>query len=117
MTNTKCPVCEKTFPTQIAMRQHFNEAHRNAGSAQAVGGDGPDSMVAAGAVPKRRCGNCQFFGRANGITVCRHSPGTPGMATGAGGAVVPVTFYPPVWPNDWCGQYIAGEWEAIEPAT
>ena len=111
-TNTKCPVCEKTFPTQIAMRQHFNDAHRSGQTAQAIDGDGPDSMVRTGAIPVRRCGNCLYFGRANNITVCRREPGTPGMAQGAGGVMVPVCFLPPKFVNDWCGQWTEGEWSA-----
>lgn len=109
-TNTQCPVCSKNFPTQIAMRQHFNDTHRNPGTAQVVDGDGPDSLVEKGAVPARRCGNCLYFGRGNNITVCRREPGIFGMAAGQGGVPVPVCYLPPKFPNDWCGEWVEGKW-------
>jgi hypothetical protein len=109
----KCPVCEKTFPTQIAMRQHFNDTHRSGTTAQAFDADtGPDALKEKGAVAAQRCGNCKFWGKANNIMVCRRDPGTPGMAQGAGGIPVPICFLPPKFAHDWCGQWQAGEWPA-----
>jgi hypothetical protein len=117
-TNNKCPVCEKTFPTQIAMRQHFNDAHRSGATAQAFDANtGPDSMQEPGAVPERRCGNCKFWGKANNIMVCRRDPGVSGMAQGQGGIMVPICFLPPKFANDWCGQHENGEWGKVPAPT
>jgi hypothetical protein len=118
-TTTKCPVCEKTFPTQLAMRQHFNEKHRAGTTAQALDEDaGPDSLHTRGSVPRDRCGNCLYWGRANNIMVCRLHPGEPGMAQGAGGIAVPVCFLPPKFANDWCGSHVRGAWPVeAEPAA
>jgi hypothetical protein len=109
-TNTQCPQCHKAFATVFEMQQHFRDTHRKGQTAEAIDGDGPESMVTAGAVPAKRCGNCLYFGRANNITVCRRDPGAPGMANGAGGVMVPVCFLPPKFVNDWCGQWTEGEW-------
>jgi hypothetical protein len=101
MTTTKCPVCDQSFGSVLAMQQHFNDVHR----AAAIGmiDQVPDSTV-DGELPAERCENCRYWGKGNNLTVCRLNPGVPAMMQTAAGMQC-ISLYPPKLANEWCGKW------------
>jgi len=63
---------------------------------------------------KERCAECKFFLTDNGGHYCRRYPPTMAMLMAApqvalsanrGSTPMPVSSYPPIQRNQWCGEY------------
>jgi hypothetical protein len=109
-----CPQCGENFDTQRAMQQHFQDTHRAGGLVQATA-EIPDSTI-SGAMPVDRCENCKYWGKGNGITVCRNEPGVVAMMQTQLGPT-PAAMYPPKLANEWCGRHVRGSWPVESPIT
>jgi hypothetical protein len=68
----------------------------------------PESTV-DGQLPDYRCENCRYWGKGNGMTVCRFTPGVPALVRMGAAGETCISLYPPKLPNEWCGNWKSGK--------